>query len=113
MIKIKHIEMGTKVHGSNGYSVIKMENNSPYRKYYVWRSDTLPDGWDESDVVEVGLDDEIDYLNPLERYIIKDDYLSAWGTDSSSPIITKKDIINQAINWDKPVSDLMDQVEPI
>ena len=50
----------------------------------------------------------------MKKYTIKPEYLPLWGEDADeNTIITQDDIERFAADWEKPVEELLDQLEEI
>lgn len=57
-------------------------------------------------------DDLLDCLHDLIMYRVKPDYWDMWGVEfEDEAIVPMEEIERLAIEWEKPVSDLLDQVE--
>ena len=69
---IKDLDEGDKVHGLNGYSVVKRDQNSHGNLYYAYRGNDLPEGWNEDEIIKVGGDDDIDYVSGEEESDLSD-----------------------------------------
>lgn len=47
----------------------------------------------------------------MKRYTVKEDYLTAWGEDTTTDtIITGDEVFRLAYEWDVPVADLLEQL---
>jgi len=62
---IDQLTEGVRVHGKEGYSIVRKDTNSPHHLYYSFAGNVFPEGWGELEIIEVS-DDDVDYVAEAE-----------------------------------------------